>query len=298
METVFITGSSGSLGKNLIPALISRGYNVVGYDMCLPLNLHKETHLFQFIKGDITDFKMLCSSMRNVDIAIHSAAILPQKNYLGRNFYIDRNAGGAVNFMKACKEMEVSKAVVISTTGVLRSNPFGITDDNAEYRGKGSPYIESKILAEKRIEEMDMKDTMNYIILRPASIYGSGMLYKWNDIFKMAKKGRACVISPGTAPYSLIHIDDLVDAILLAISRLDKKISGKKITITSNESLTIYSILQTITAYYGSRPPIKIPFIPAYMMAFMAQGLSKVTKNEFLSAITPENILDYRRGVL
>ena len=96
----------------------------------------------------------------------------------------------------------------------------------------------------------------------------------------------------------MINIDDRVAAILLAMSRLDKKISGEKITITSNEPLTIYNILQAITEYYASRPPIKLPFIPTYIMAFMAQGISKIMKNEFLGAINPENILDYRRGIL
>ena len=33
-------------------------------------------------------------------------------------------------------------------------------------------------------------------------------------------------------------------------------------------------------------------------MAYMIQSIAKVVENEFLSAITPENILDYRRGVL
>ena len=236
--------------------------------------------------------------MKKADVAIHSAALLPQKNYLGRETYIKINVGGAVNFIKACNEMEVPKAIVISTTGVLEPNPFGITYDSVEYRKKGAPYVESKILAEKSIEEMDIADKLNYLILRPTSIYGHGMSYKWNDIFRMAKKGRAFVIAPGNAPYSLIHIDDLVAAILLAMSRLDKKISGEKITITSNEPLTIYNILQAITEYYASRPPIKLPFIPTYIMAFMAQGISKIMKNEFLGAINPENILDYRRGIL
>ena len=298
MEKVFITGSAGSLGKNIIPALIDRGCNVVGYDISSPLNFLDDTHSFQFIKGDVTDFKKLCSSMKKADVAIHSAALLPQKNYLGRETYIKINVGGAVNFIKACNEMEVPKAIVISTTGVLEPNPFGITYDSVEYRGKGAPYVESKILAEKSIEEMDIADKLNYLILRPTSIYGHGMSYKWNDIFRIAKKGRAFVIAPGNAPYSLIHIDDLVAAILLAMSRLDKKISGEKITITSNEPLTIYNILQAITEYYASRPPIKLPFIPTYIMAFMAQGISKIMKNEFLGAINPENILDYRRGIL
>lgn len=298
MKTVFVTGCSGSLGKNLILALIDRGYSVHGFDISSPPKLLNETPLFQFIKGDIIDFKKLCSSMKKADVAIHSAALLPQKNYLGQEAYIRINAGGAVNFIKACKEMEVPKAIVVSTTGVLEPNSFGITYDSAEYRKKGTPYVTSKILAEKSIEEMNLRDKMNYLILRPASIYGQGMSYKWNDIFKMAKKGRAFVIAPGNAPYSLIHIDDLVNAILLAVSRLDKKISGEKITITSNEPLTIYEILQVITEYYASRSPIKIPFIPAYIMAFMIQSISKAVKNEFLSAITPENILDYRRGIL
>ena len=75
--------------------------------------------------------------MKKADVAIHSAALLPQKNYLGREAYIKINVGGAVNFIKACNEMEVPKAIVVSTTGVLEPNPFGITYDSAEYREKG-----------------------------------------------------------------------------------------------------------------------------------------------------------------
>lgn len=297
METIFITGSSGSLGKRISKVLLDRGNNVIGFDISSPPEGLRRYNSFRYIKGDITDINKLYDSIKDVDVGIHCAALLPDKNYLGSDAYIKVNSTGAVNFMKGCYERGIPKAIVISNTGVLEPNNNGVTYDNAKYRRKGSPYIRSKILAEKEVDKLNLKEKINYVILRSSAIYGPGMHYMWNNIFNMARKNRLFVISPGSSVYSIIHIDDLIDAILMTISKLDNRISGEKITITSDEKMPIYEILFYITDYFSSRPPVKVPYILALGGSVVSQWISRIIRNGFLSSITPENISGYRNGM-
>ena len=297
MGKFFITGCSGSLGKRLSCALLAKGNQVCGLDIIPPAEGLTQNPNFEFRKADITDFEAVSKGMAGSDVGIHCAALLPQKDYLGLQAYLDTNAKGAENFLTACLKNNIKKAVIISASGVLKPNRKGITFDSTEYRQSTNFYIKSKIEAEKLIDRLQVKEKIDYLILRPAAIYGIGMDYKWREIFDLAQKNRLFVIYPGDQLYSIIHVDDFIDAILLSVTKLNKGISGEKILITSSDKLTINDILLYISKYFSAKPPIKVPFFAAFAAAKIVYNFGKITKNGFLSSIHPENILDYKSGL-
>ncbi|MFA5200151.1 MAG: NAD(P)-dependent oxidoreductase [Candidatus Omnitrophota bacterium] len=297
MNKIAITGCSGALGSSLSKALLSSGNQVCGLDIIPPPEEIIRHPGFEFKPTDVTDFRAVCRNIAGNQAAIHSAVLLPQKCYLGLEHYMDVNANGAVNFLKACLENNIKKAVLISTSGVLKPKKKGIIFDSDEYRQSSSLYLRSKIEAERMVDALGLKDKIDYLTLRPTSIYGPGMNYKWRDIFHLAGKGRLFVVGSGKQPYSIIHLQDLIEAIILSISKLEKGISGEKILITSKEKLSIYYILAFISKYFSSRLPKKMPFFVAFMGAIVLNKLGKISRNEFLSSIHPENIRDYNTGL-
>lgn len=297
MNKIAITGCSGALGASLSKALLSSGNQVCGLDIVSPPEEIIRHPGFEFKPTDVTDFRAVCRNIAGNQAAIHSAVLLPQKCYLGFKHYMDVNANGAVNFLKACLENDIKKAVLISTSGVLKPKKKGIIFDSDEYRQSSSLYLRSKIEAEKMVDALGLKDKIDYLTLRPTSIYGPGMNYKWSDIFNLASKGKLLVVDSGDSPYSVIHLQDLIDAIILSISRLNQSISGEKILITSNEKLSIYYILAFISKYYSSRSPRKVPYFISLVSASFLNAIGKLCRNDFLSSIHPENIRDYKTGL-
>jgi nucleoside-diphosphate-sugar epimerase len=297
MEKIFITGCSGALGTNLCRVLLAKGFQVKGMDIVLPRKELSDQAGFEFVQTDITDFAAVCKCAAGSQVGIHCAVLLPHKYFLGLDTYFKVNALGGVNFLKACLETGIKKAIVISTSGVLRPNRCGVTFDSAQYRISESFYLKSKIRAEEMIDGLNLKDKINYLILRPTSIYGPGMNYKWKEIFGLAAKGRLCVINPGTGLYSIIHLDDLISAIFLSIAKLDASLSGEKILITSGDKLSIYEILSFICDYFASPRPKKLPFFAVLFAVKAINVLGRITRNDFLSSVYQENIIDYRSGL-
>lgn len=297
MNTFVITGCSGSLGRKLCSAVLAAGNRVIGIDIAAPKAQFTDECDFEFRKADVADHLDLNAAMAGADMAIHCAALLPHKDYLGLDAYIRTNAYGARNFILSCKENRIKKAVVISTTGVLKPNRGKTIFDSAEYRQTSNFYIKSKIEAEKLIDKLGLNKDLDYVILRPAAIYGIGMDYKWKEIFRMAENNRLFVVSSGRGLYSVICVDDFVDAILLAVQRLDKSISGEKITISSSDRVTIKDMLQQISIYFTAKPPKRVPFFAAYIGASLANIAGRLVKNDFLSSINPETIVDYNDGL-
>ena len=165
----FVTGGNGFIGTNLCGCLISRGYEVVSYDI-----VKKEIdNNVEWINGDILDSEKLCYCMKGADVVIHLAAMVGVKNCLQNpQLVIETNVRGTDNIIDACRANSINNIIFASSSEV-----YGEGYENAmlSEEDKASPkslYGESKLQAEYKLMDYSYQNNAKVSIMRYCNIYG------------------------------------------------------------------------------------------------------------------------------
>jgi len=126
-KRVLVTGGAGFIGSFLVEELLRRGYEVRVYD-----NLDPQVHPggtvphylvreAEFIRGDIRDYKQLCSALEGVQVVSHHAAAVGvgQSQYQVKH-YVDVNMEGTGNLLQAvaASPHTVEKMIIASSMSI------------------------------------------------------------------------------------------------------------------------------------------------------------------------------------
>ncbi|WP_276373598.1 UDP-N-acetylglucosamine 4,6-dehydratase (inverting) [Chryseolinea sp. H1M3-3] len=125
-KSILITGGTGSLGKALTKALLSRWPQIKRL-VIFSRDEQKQFHMAQeypsdqypnvrFFIGDVRDFDRVKRALKNIDYVIHAAAMkhvhIAEYNPME---CVKTNILGAENIINACLETEVKRVVSLST---------------------------------------------------------------------------------------------------------------------------------------------------------------------------------------
>lgn len=236
MRHYLVTGGAGFLGLHLAQRLHQAGNKVTSVDIAP--HPPEEYAGIQCHSADIRD-PSFERTLDGVDTVIHAAAALPSR---GKKEMVAVNQWGTRNVLESCLRRGIKRVVFISSTGVYglpKENPVEETDPLV---GIGS-YGETKIEAEKICREYRQKGVCIPVI-RAKTIIGSKRLGAFQILFDWIQCGKKIpVIGNGKNRYQLLHVDDLVDAILLAAEGEEGKVNtefnvGAKIFGTVEEDIT------------------------------------------------------------
>jgi UDP-N-acetylglucosamine 4-epimerase len=119
-----VTGGAGFIGSNLCEAILSLGYKVRCLDDLSTgkqanVDLFKDNHNYEFIKGDIKDLNTCLKACEGVDYVMHEAAwgSVPRSIEMPL-FYCANNIQGTLNMMEASRQKGVKTFVYASSSSV------------------------------------------------------------------------------------------------------------------------------------------------------------------------------------
>lgn len=125
--TVLITGGAGLIGSDLARAYLSRGRQVVIFDIGVNSALEKENHknLLQ-VRGDVSNWAEVLNVVKEnqVDTIYHLAARLTVASESNAWACVNINAGGTFNVLEASRIFGVKKFIFTSSIG-----SYGVTAD-------------------------------------------------------------------------------------------------------------------------------------------------------------------------
>lgn len=172
IKKILITGGAGYVGSMLIPSLLSKGYEVIVYDLYMYGDVFKDItnpKLIQ-IKADLRDKEKLVEASKSVDAIIHLACISNDPS-----FELNPELGKSVNFdaflnvIDAVKINNVKRLVYASTSSV-----YGVKKErNVVEETICEPltdYSKYKVECEKILQ--NLKEDLNWVIVRPATVCG------------------------------------------------------------------------------------------------------------------------------
>lgn len=255
---VFLTGSTGFVGKNMIRRLLTEGHAVRALDRALPgqgtrlLQGFRHEGDFQYVFGDVVSGRGLYEAMNGCEAAIHLVGIIAEK---GSNTFDAVHHVGTRNVVEAAKRAGIKRFVHMSAIGVR-------ADGVAEYQ-------RSKWKGEEIVRNCGIP----YCILRPSLIFGpgDGFVTQMMDMIKQAPLVRP-VPGDGTPRFRPVSIDDVTFCFARALT--EEAAIDQTIELGGADELNLDEVLSEIAKCAGVRkPPVHIPMPLMFLVAALARLL-------------------------
>jgi nucleoside-diphosphate-sugar epimerase len=253
-----LTGISGFLGKPLANALLAKGYTVRALVNSSPVESAPGLEIAQ---GSLDRPETLPPFVKDIDILIHCAGLVAAKK--DDDFY-EINVRGTRSLIKALDVNKTIRCLYVSSL--------------AARHAKVSPYAESKRLGEKVIEGFKTRD---YDILRPPAIYGPGDT-NMIPLFRMMQKNFALHVGYRESRFSMIYIDDAVQAIMKWVESgkttqksyeiADYKVDGYSWSDFTSCAAKVMDQDKPVT--------IRLPAVPAYAIGYTIGGINKILQKK------------------
>ena len=264
----FVTGATGFVGSHLVDKLLEKGYEV----KCLT---RKSSNLrwlkglnVEILNGSLYDEETLKKAVEDVDYVFHVAGAVMSKT---REGFFTSNQVATKNLAEACiKYNKKLKRFVYLSSGTAcgpsyDGKPITETADCKPI----TTYGESKIAAEKEL--LQRSEELPITIIRPPAIYGprDEAIYQY---FVAVSKGLISLIGFSDKYVSLIHVQDLVNGIVLA-AESDKTL-GEIYNISSEKYYSWKEIGAVCKKVIGRKTfTIKLPHAVVYIAGAFSQLL-------------------------
>lgn len=194
----------------------------------------------EIVPCDVTDLDQVRRALRGVRGVVHCA-------YGDRHTTVE----GTRAVLEGALEAEVARVVYLSTMEVY-GDVEGDTSENAPLRKTGSPYRDSKIDAEVLCREY-MKRGLRVSVVRPTIVYGPfSLAYTVGFAERLLAGGSFPGRDDCQGTCNLLYIDDLVAAILLALTR--QEAVGEAFNVNGEERLTWWEYLNHLSGAIGLPP--------------------------------------------
>ncbi len=223
--TVLITGGSGFVGSWMTRELLSRGEQVVLYDLYPRTDLiYDFLDQVTMVKGDLLDLGNLADTMKShsVDRVIHAASYLGFESQTRPPLAVKVNCEGTANVLEASRIMDVRRVVYTSTQSVYGVTPPGqpVTEDDAP--NPTTVYGATKRMCEWLGINYSTNYDMEFIAVRFPTVYGPTKLGRgWTvplmDVVENPVAGLPAVIaSGGDVRQELLYVKDAARTVVNA----------------------------------------------------------------------------------
>jgi NAD dependent epimerase/dehydratase len=179
-KRVLVTGTDGFIGSHLAEALMAKNCHIKAFVYYNSFNSwgwldsfsKKKLSEIEIFAGDIRDSNGVREAVKDVDIVFHLAALVGIPfSYHSPDSYVDTNVKGTLNVLQSCREYDIERVIVTSTSEVYGTAQYVPIDEKHPLQGQ-SPYSASKISADKIAESFYLSFNVPVVIARPFNTYG------------------------------------------------------------------------------------------------------------------------------
>ena len=216
-QSVLVTGASGFIGQHLVRRLIKQGNRVSCLVRATSCTDELKSTGAQLVSGDVTD----CASIERAlassqaEVVFHLAGLTKA---LRTDDFLRVNAGGAESVAAACANC-TDKPVLVVVSSLAAAGPCDVGRPLVESDAPTpvSNYGRSKLAGE--LAAAKYAGVVPISVIRPPMVFGPGDRGMLEMFQPIARCGIHVVPGHSERCFSLVHVADLVEGLLLVAEK-------------------------------------------------------------------------------
>jgi nucleoside-diphosphate-sugar epimerase len=289
MENYLVTGAAGFIASRVVEMLVNEGHAVVGvddmndaYDVRMKeyrLKNLEQLPNFSFYRLNIADRKTFDTHspirQNSYSAVINLAARAGVRQSVENPWiYVDTNVTGTLNVLEYCREMQIPKVILASTSSIYGANAPLPTSETASSDQPLQAYAASKKGAEVLCHAYHYLYGLDVTIFRYFTVYGPAprpdmVMFRFTQ---WVSEGRPVRLNgDGEQSRGFTYVDDIAKGTILGLKPLGYEI----INLGGHEVIKINQLIQTLETLTGQKA--KIEYYPAHP-ADMATNWADTTK--------------------
>jgi UDP-glucose 4-epimerase len=274
---ILVTGGAGYIGQFMVKRLLEEGHEPVVLDSLEVGHREVVPNEVKFYEGNLLDkeFVKKVFSENSFDAVIHFAAYALAGESMERpEKYFQNNVQGGLNVLDAMKGK--TSYFVFSSTCSIYGTPDKIPVTEEESKKPESVYGQSKLMFEKVLYWYDKIFNIKHINLRYFNAAGAALdgslgenhtfethiipnaIFAVNDNKPFTLFGKDYPTPDGTCIRDYIHVLDLAEAHLLALSYLKEKNTSDSFNLGSGKGYSNLEVLEMVKKVSGK--PLEIEY--------------------------------------
>jgi len=265
MKTL-VTGGTGFLGRRIVERLLAEGRSVTVLARTPAPDLEKRG--VRFIRASLDHAESVRAACAGIETVFHTAA---KVGVWGRyDDFFRTNVLGTRALLDGCRAHGVKRFVYTSTPSVVYNGRdlAGADESLPLTTSCPSPYPLTKAIAEREVLAANCASTRT-IALRPHLIWGVGDPHLVPRVLERARAGRLRIIGDGKNRVDMVHLENAVDAHLLAEQALEqchllsdigsgpRRADGRAFFVTNDEPVVLWDWINELLRALGEPPVTK-----------------------------------------
>jgi len=252
MTTIAVLGATGVYGRALVPRLVAAGYEVRALVRRPEAAAAAAACGAQVQRADIFDRESLRTALSGCEIGVNLATSLPGPRGRATDYAAndDLRRLGTPNWVRACQDAGVARILQQSIALVNSGNGDEWADEDTTFPPDDTTAGRA-IAACLDMESAVRGSALDWVILRGGLFYGPGTGFD-DGWFAAARAGELRLPGDGTSYVSLLHIADMAEATVRAISRWP---SGQVLIVADDMPARWGDVLGLVAVMVAGKPP-------------------------------------------
>ncbi len=248
MKNVLVTGATGFIGQRLVKALELK----VGKPRVLSRVAHANCDT---VICDLRTDRIPKAAIANIDTVFHLAGISHDTRAGDKDsdLYYKVNVDATTQLVELAHDSQVKRFVFVSS---VKAGGLGITGQCLTETDQGEPdgvYGKTKREAELKLLAVGRNSPMKVSVIRPSLVYGPMVKGNLKVMSSAIRKGWFPPLPETGNRRSLIHVDDVVSALLMVA--VDNRANGEIFIATDGDHYSARDIYKAMCKSHGKELP-------------------------------------------
>ena len=288
MVKVFITGATGFIGQKLVAQLKRQGEEIKV--LSRSQSFEYETVICDLQRDNIPD-----ETLDGIETVFHLAGLAHDVRDASEieDLYKKVNTNATVQLAKLAVSSGVKRFVFISSVKAGGISTQGVCANEKDHGDPEGVYGKTKREAELKLLKIGKESGMHVSIVRPSLVYGQNVKGNLQLMLSGIKKGWFPPLPETGNKRSMIHLDDLLNAILLVAE--DERANGEIFIATDGHPYSSREIYNAMCSGVGkSIPKWSVPKllfdIATLINPNIKYKINKLLGNECYSSVKLEKL--------